>query len=87
MKLINYARKEFYKNEVQKEIRQRSPGLFLCLHSTELLEALGQALANYGPLRTLMWPATYVCSFLNSYFDFGNMLNIQKMSALSYKQP
>ena len=26
MKLINYARKEFYKNEVQKEIRQRSPG-------------------------------------------------------------
>ena len=26
MKLINYARKEFYKNEVQKEIRQGSPG-------------------------------------------------------------
>ena len=26
MKLLNYARKEFYKNEVQKEIRQRSPG-------------------------------------------------------------
>ncbi len=31
--------------------------------------------ATYGPPSTLMWPMSYILSFLNSYFDYDNMFN------------
>ncbi len=33
-----------------------------------------------------MWPASYIWSFLNRYFDFENTLNIKKLPVLSQKQ-
>ena len=49
--------------------------------------ALVQAWATSGPRATcgppsiLMWPASYVESFLTSYFDIESMLKIQEMSS------
>jgi len=40
-----------------------------------------------GPPRTLMWPASYIWSFLNSYIDYENTLNTKKVPALLQKQP
>jgi len=43
--------------------------------------------ATYGPPSTLMWPASYIWSFLNSYIDYENTLNIKKVPVLLKKQP
>ena len=43
--------------------------------------------ATYGPPSTLMWPASYIRSFLNSYIDYENTLNIKKVPVLLQKQP
>jgi hypothetical protein len=39
--------------------------------------------ATPGPRSTLMWPVTYICSFLDSFFRIENMLKIQKISNFS----
>ncbi len=39
--------------------------------------------ATYGPPSTLMWPASYIRSFLNNYWDYENALNIKKIFTLS----
>ncbi len=56
----------------------------LCFKNKKYL-TLRQALATSGP-PILMWPTSYVWSFLNNYFDFENMLNIDKMPAVSNKK-
>ncbi len=33
--------------------------------------------ATYGPPSTLMWPASYVSSFINSYLDLENTLTTE----------
>jgi len=43
--------------------------------------------ATYGPPSTLMWPASYIRSFLNNYWDYENALNIKKIFTLSLKTP
>jgi len=43
--------------------------------------------ATYGPPNTLMWPASYIRSLLNSYIDYENILNIKKVPVLLQKQP
>jgi len=39
--------------------------------------------ATYGPPSILMWPMSYILSFINSYIDNVNTLNIKKIFALS----
>ncbi len=34
-----------------------------------------------------MWPANYIRSFLNTYIDYENILNIKKVPVLLQKQP
>jgi len=43
--------------------------------------------ATYGPSSTLMWPASYIWSFLNSYIGYENTLNNKKVPVLLHKQP
>jgi len=43
--------------------------------------------ATYGPPNNLMWPASYIRSFLNSYIDYENTFNIKKVPVLLQKQP
>jgi len=38
--------------------------------------------ATYGPPSTLMWPASYIWSFLNSYIAYENTLNSKKVPVL-----
>jgi len=35
------------------------------------------------PPSILMWPSSYILSFINSYIDYENKLNIKKIFALS----
>jgi len=57
------------------------------------LQRLGQVWATSGPRATygspstLMWPASFIWSFLNSYIDYENTLNTKKVSVLLQKQP
>jgi hypothetical protein len=57
------------------------------------LQRLGQVWATSGPRATygspstLMWPASYIWSFLNSYIDYENTLNTKKVPVLLQKQP
>ncbi len=52
----------------------------MATHSGWAHDTLEQAWATsgprdtYGPQITLMWPANYIWSFINSYFDFENTL-------------
>jgi len=41
--------------------------------------------ATYGPLSTLMWPASHIWSFLNSYIDYENTFIIKKVPVLLQK--
>jgi len=49
-------------------------------------DTLHQAWATSGPPNTLMWPTSYIRSFLNSYIDYENTLNIKKVPVLIQKQ-
>ncbi len=58
-----------------------------CLDSLEQAWATSGPRATYGPPSILMWPASYIWSFLNSYFDYENTLNIKKVPVLLQKRP
>ncbi len=58
-----------------------------------IYDHVDQALAKsglrvtYGPPSTLMWPASYIWSFLNGYIDYENTYIIKKVPVLLQKQP
>jgi len=53
----------------------------------QLRMVLDQTWETSGPPNTLMWPSSYIRSFLNSYIDYENTLNIKKVPVLLQKQP
>lgn len=66
MRLINYARKEFYKNEVQKEIRQRSPGL---------------GISNRPSVSSIVGQITCQVPYLQRHLSEVSLHQVPKMSA------
>jgi len=69
-------------------VSQRIPtSLVLNIYHLEQAWATSGPRATYGPPNTLMWPASYIRSFLNTYIDYENILNIKKVPVLLQKQP
>ncbi len=57
----------------------------ICCHCCFVMD-LDQAWETSGPPSTLMWPSSYIWSFLNSYW-LWTQLNIKEVPVLLQKQP